>query len=58
MGFNKQRFDFPCKTAIEQLKIFQKHEYSKKYVFLAECIENAVLRKKNWVLMIYETNHI
>ena len=46
MGFSKQRFDFPRKTAIEQLKIFQKPEYSKKYVFLAECIENAVLRKK------------
>ena len=27
-------------------KIFQKPEHSKKYVFLAKCIENAVLREK------------
>ena len=38
--FSKQRFDFACKTTIEQLKIFQKPKHSKKYVFLAECIEN------------------
>ena len=51
-------FNFVSKTTIEKLeKIFQKPEYSKKYVFLAECIENAVLRKKYWVL-IHEINHI
>ena len=27
-------------------KIFQKLEHSKKYVFLAKCIENALLREK------------
>ena len=27
-------------------KIFNKPEHSKKYVFLAKCIENAVLREK------------
>ena len=27
-------------------KIFQKPEHSKKYVFLAKCIKNAVLREK------------
>ena len=27
-------------------KIFQKPEHSKKYVFLAKCIENALLREK------------
>ena len=35
-------------------KYFKKPEYSKKYVFLAECIENAVLRKKNTVSKIKE----
>ena len=44
--FSKQRFDFACKTTIEQLKMFQKPKHSKKYVFLAECIEN-VLRAPN-----------
>ena len=33
-------------------KIFQKLEHSKKYVFLAKCIENVVLREnycqQNW----------
>ena len=27
-------------------KIFQKPDHSKKYVFLAKCIENSVLREK------------
>ena len=40
-------FNFVSKTTIEKLKkIFQKPEHSKKYVFLAKCIENAVLREK------------
>ena len=37
-------FNFVSKTTIEKLKkIFQKH--CKKYVFLAKCIENALLRE-------------
>ena len=45
--FSKQRFDFVRKTTIEKLKkIFQKPEHNKKYVFLAKCIENSVLREK------------
>ena len=44
--FSKRRFNFVLKTTIEKLKIFQKPERSKKYVFLAICIENAVLREK------------
>ena len=45
--FCKQRFDFVRKTTIEKLKkIFQKPEHSKRYVFLAKCLENAVLREK------------
>ena len=40
-------FNFVSKKAIEKLKkIFQKPEHSKKYVFLAKCIENALLREK------------
>ena len=31
---------------IEKLKIFHKPEHSKKYVFLAKCIENALRREK------------
>ena len=47
MVFCKQRFDFVRKTTIEKLKkTFQKLEHGKKYVFLAKCIENAVLREK------------
>ena len=45
--FSKQRFDFVRKTTTEKLKkIFQKPDHGKKYVFLAKCIENAVLREK------------
>ena len=40
-------FNFVSKTTIEKLKkMFQKPEHSKKYVFLAKCIENALLREK------------
>ena len=40
-------FNFVSKTAIEKLKkIFQKPEHSKKYVFLAKCFENGLLREK------------
>ena len=40
-------FNFVSKTTIEKLKkIFQKPEHSKKYVFLAKCIEKALLREK------------
>ena len=48
MVFCKQRFDFVRKTTIEKFskKAFQKPEHGKKYVFLAKCIENAVLREK------------
>ena len=47
MVFSKRRLDFVRKTTIEKLqKIFQKPEQSKKYDFLAKCIENAVLREK------------
>ena len=47
MVFSKRRFDFVRKATIEKWKkIFQKHEHSKKYVFLAKCIENTVLREK------------
>ena len=53
MVFSKQWFDFVRKTTTKKLKkIFQKPEHSKKYVFLAKCIETAVLREKycqqNW----------
>ena len=39
---------FVRKTTIEKLKknTFQKPEHSKKYVLLAKCIENVVLREK------------
>ena len=44
MVFCKQWSDFVCKTTIEKLK---KHSKSPNmYVFLAKCIENAVLREK------------
>ena len=40
-------FNFVSKTTIEKLKkIFQKPKHGKKYVFLAKCIENALLREK------------
>ena len=43
----KQRFDFVRKTTIEKLKKHSKKpEHGKKYVFLAQCFENAVLREK------------
>ena len=41
--FSKQRYDFAYKT-IEQFKNIPKSEHSKKYVFLAQCIEDVVLR--------------
>ena len=49
MVFCKQRSEFVLKTTIETLKkkkTFQKPEHSKKYVVLAKCIQNAVLREK------------
>ena len=48
MVFCKQRFEFVLKTTIETLKkkTFPKPKHSKKYVVLAKCIENAVLREK------------
>ena len=47
MVFCKQRFDFVRKTTIEKLKKHSKKpEHGKKYVFLAQCFENAVLREK------------
>ena len=40
-------FNFVSKTTIEKLKkIFQKPEHSKKHVFLAKCVENALLKEK------------
>ena len=40
-------FNFVSKTTIEKYKKkFKKTEHSKKYVFLAKCIENALLREK------------
>ena len=45
MVFCKQLFDFVRKTTIERLKTFQKPEHGKKYVFVAKCIKNAVLRE-------------
>ena len=43
--FSKQRYDFAYKT-IEQFKNIPEPEHSKKYVFLAQCIEDVVLRGK------------
>ena len=43
--FSKQRYDFVCKT-IEQFKNIPKPEHNKKYVFLAQCVEDVVLREK------------
>ena len=48
MVFSRRRRDLIL-YAIQQWKvkkIFQKPEHSKKYVFLAKCIENALLREK------------
>ena len=41
-------FDFACKTTIEQLKKYYRNpnKVTEKYVFLAKCIENVVLRGK------------
>ena len=41
-------FNFVSKTTIEKLKKYipKKPEHGKKYVFLAKCIENALLREK------------
>ena len=46
--FRKRRFDFVRKATIEKLfkEIFLKLEHSKKYIFLAKCIENVVVREK------------
>ena len=48
MVFRKRRFDFVRKATIEKLfkEIFLKLEHSKKYIFLAKCIENVVVREK------------
>ena len=45
MVFSKQRCDFAYKI-IEQFKNIPKPEHNKKYVFLAQCIEDVVLREK------------
>ena len=49
--FSKQRFGFSYKT-IEHFKNIPKPKHSKKHIFRAKCIENAVLREKycqqNW----------
>ena len=47
MVFSRQRQDLILTTIGKLKKIFQKPEHSKKYIFLAKCIENAVLRE-NW----------
>ena len=39
-------FNFVRKTIEKLTKIFQKPEHSKKYVFLAKCIEDALPREK------------
>ena len=46
--FRKRRFDFVRKATIEKLfkKIYLKPEHSKKYIFLAKCIANVVVREK------------
>ena len=48
MVFSKQRFDFMyAKQQYKSEQKFQKLKHSKKKnVFLAKCIENAVLREK------------
>ena len=43
--FGKQGFDFACKTT-ERFKNISKPEHGKKYVFLAKCFENVVLKGK------------
>ena len=45
MVFSRQRQDLILTTIGKLKKIFQKPEHSKKYIFLAKCIENAVLRE-------------
>ena len=61
MVFRKRRFDFVHKATIEKLfkKIILKLEHSKKYIFLAKCIENVVVREKycqqNWGKWARET---
>ena len=39
-------FNFVSKTIEKLKKIFPKPEHSKKYVFLAKCVENALLKEK------------
>ena len=48
MVFSRRRRDLIlyAKQQWKVKKIFQKPEHSKKYVFLAKCIENALLREK------------
>ena len=47
-GFSRRRLDliYTQNNNRKVTKIFQKPEHSKKYVFLAKCIENTVLREK------------
>ena len=47
-GFSRRRRDliYTQNNNRKVKKIFQKPEHSKKYVFLAKCIENTVLREK------------
>ena len=49
MVFSRRRRDLIlyAKQQWKVKKIFQKPEHSKKYVFLAKCIEKTVLREKN-----------
>ena len=44
MVFSRRRRDLILYAKVK--KIFQKPQHSKKYLFLAKCIENAVLREK------------
>ena len=48
MVFSRRRRDLIlyAKQQWKVKKIFQKPEHSKKYVFLAKCIENALLTEK------------
>ena len=39
MGFSKQRFDFPCKTAIEQLKNIDQNQPSASWRKLTLCAQ-------------------
>ena len=47
-GFSRRRLDliYTQNNNRKVTKIFQKPEHSKKYVFLAKCIENTVLREQ------------